>query len=505
MAQRPAKRDGLEKWGRRVIWNFPIFTCLSRRLAIRALVKHAAFPEAIPHLAAALAARDQKVVAKARDALESLSTPAAADALCGLWARDRNERLAEIVVSGQYMARSPVDVHVLSGLKAGLVAELAGEGAEGVPSIVRALSDTAPVVKANADKVLRSLNKPAAIDALIDLPLSNPKAEKAVQIINETGYRHSVEGRWFLYLVLVGRFDDYLSEDFEFQTLRPEFQAALPELQARIRDAIVQSGDIRMNELFVVHKRETILGDLTDKDAEVLVKINVRNKNWDTLFKYLWVLPARRIAQTVKSMNQAGWRPEDSNRAALFDKLTGLAGQIGAAPQKARGGVQMGPVMEKWLSRGETAGKPETELRDKLKDDVTPPEQLAALSALRKTDRLTDSDLATAAKSPHWPVRMAAASMGQGIQKPNDGAMLWFERLAPVLDADALWGGKPCDVKRRDGLEALQKGLAAMSDRKAGAGLLLVEAVTAHYRAHDIEIEVGVHAVVREDSFEIEG
>jgi hypothetical protein len=497
----------IARWGRRALWRFPIVTWLFRRLAIRKLVKHTAFPEAIPHLDAALDAKDRKVAAKAKDALESLSAPAAVDALCSLWVDKREKNLGEIIAACHYLAGKPVEVHVLSALKAGLIAELAGEGAEGVPSIVKALSDADAVVKGNADKVLRSLSAPAAVDALCDHVLSEQDAKKAVSIINDSGYRHSVEGRWFLYLVLVGRFDEYLAADFEFQVLRPEFRAVPPELQARLREAIVQSGDIRMNQLFVVHKRETVLAELTDQDADVLVKVNVRNKNWDALFKYLWVLPARHIDQAIRAMNRAGWRPDDPDRAALFDKLTNLIGQIGDAPKAARGAVQLGPVIEKWLSQGETAemiGRPELELRAKLKDDVEPPYQLASLAALRKKEKLTDADLDAASRSVHWPLRMAVGAMGRASQTPNDGAMLWFERLAPVLDAEAMWGGKPCDVKR-DGLETLQKGLAAMPDRKAGGGLLLVEAVTAHYTAHDIEIEVGARVVVSEDSFEIEG
>jgi hypothetical protein len=54
-------------------------------------------------------------------------------------------------------------------------------------------------------------------------------------------------------------------------------------------------------------------------------------------------------------------------------------------------------------------------------------------------------------------------------------------------------------------LEALQEGLARLPDRRVAGGLNLLEAVVAHYTAHDIEIEVGARVVVSEDSFEIGG
>jgi hypothetical protein len=47
--------------------------------------------------------------------------------------------------------------------------------------------------------------------------------------------------------------------------------------------------------------------------------------------------------------------------------------------------------------------------------------------------------------------------------------------------------------------------LARLPDPRAAGGLLLVEAICAHYTAHDIEVEEGACVLVAEDSFELEG
>ena len=101
-------------------------------------------------------------------------------------------------------------------------------------------------------------------------------------------------------------------------------------------------------------------------------------------------------------------------------------------------------------------------------------------------------------------MRLVAAALGGQAHPVNDGGKEWFTRLQTALDAESVWGLKPCHVTR-DGLEALQEGLARLPDRRVAGGLNLLEAVVAHYTAHDIEIEVGARVVVSEDSFEIGG
>jgi hypothetical protein len=143
-------------------------------------------------------------------------------------------------------------------------------------------------------------------------------------------------------------------------------------------------------------------------------------------------------------------------------------------------------------------------LRGCLAEDANPVDLVAALGALRQRGRLDASLLEVAGSSAHWPARFVAAALGGKVKPADPGAGLWFQRLARVLAAEAVWGGKPCNLTR-EGLEALQQGLAALPVRRAAGGLLLLEAVYAHYTAHDIEVEVGAHVVVGEDSFEIEG
>jgi len=377
-----------------------------------------------------------------------------------------------------------------------------------IPHLITALGSSDRRVAALANASLRDLTQSAAsVKTLIDHVLANAGQETLVPLINECGYRHPDEGRWLLYLVLAGRFDDYLKEDFEFQRLRPEFQAVKPDLQARIRERIVQAGDTRMNALFVTEHREKVLGDLSDADADVLVKVNVRHQNWEQLFRYLWVLPARQIAAAVRAMRQGGWQPDDPDHAALYGKLAALVAKASDAPGQTGLALDANPVFQEWFARGRTgefAAKPDAELPALVKKDVNPADQIAALAGLQRRGKLTPQVLDQAAQSDDWLVRLTARSFGGPSHAVNDGGKEWSARLQPAFDAEKVWGLKPCLVSR-DGLETLQEGLARLPDKSVAGGLPLVEAVTAHYTAHDIEIEVGAHVLITEDSFEIQG
>ncbi len=500
-------REDLARWARWTGSTRPLVGKLLGWLGLRALEKHSGLPDVVFPLVQALDSPHPDLAARAEAILRELPSPVAVDALCGLWSRGREPRLARILESCGYTAREPMDLRVLSCLAAARLEEMAGSDGAEVPALVVALEDRDPVIRSRAEQVLRGLTRPGAIDGMIDLVLAGKGGEPLVRLIEEAGHQHSLEGRTFMYLVLVGRMDDYLGADHEFQVLRPEFQAAPPDLQARLREAIVHSGNVRMNGLFVVPRREKTLGDLSEADADLLVRVNARNRNWDALFRFLWVLPARHIARAVQAMVAGRYQPQDPDRARLLKELSGRVAEIGGVPEGSVGRLPLGPVLEGWLAGGEApeqAGRSDEELRRALARPTCPADQVLALGGLLQRQSLQPADLEVAGSSPHWPVRFVAAALGGRVETLHEGASLWLGRVAPVYAADRVWGGKPCELTR-EGLEALQEGLEALPDRRAAGGLLLLEAVCAHYTAHDIELEVGAHVVLDEDAFEIDG
>jgi hypothetical protein len=375
-----------------------------------------------------------------------------------------------------------------------------------IPLLAREVGGASPQAARGAEHYLRKLESAAEVDVLVDLVLDDAGSAHLLPLLAEAGYRHSSEGRHFLYLVLTGRFDEYLAADFELRRLRQEYRAASPGLQQRIRETITRAGDLRMNGLFIAERKATTLGALTMKEAELLVDINARNRNWDKLFGLFDVLPARAIDRAVRAMRAAGWRPESEDGAVLFDRLAGIVAEIGEDPQAAAIGVTMSPVMRAWLERGESGGAGRlspSEARSKLDDDTKYSDRITAMAVLKKAGQLGEAELAQGARSDHWLVRLATAILGGPPPALEPGGRLWLARLAPALHDDAAATGKPCQITR-DGLEALQAGLLRFPDPRKAGGLRLLEAVASHHRGHDIEIDENAHVTVGEDTIEID-
>ncbi len=375
------------------------------------------------------------------------------------------------------------------------------------PHLLSALQGKNRAAAAQAEGALRSLVDPGARDALIDLVLDGKAGERVARLVDQAGYRHSDEGRHLLYLALLGRFEECLTVDPGFHVLRARFNSAPADLQDRIREAVTHASDARANQLLSVPRRQTVLGELTGDEAELLVRVAASQRQWETLFRCCWVLPAAPLARAVKAMREDRWSPEDPDRSGLLTRLVALVEEIGQPPEPTFRSLALGPLLQGWLARGEAwerSGQPEEAWRRRLSDSADPADQVAALAALRQRGALDGAALRQAGRSPHWPVRFVAAALGGQIDPQDQGGRLWLERLAPLLSADALWGGRPCDLAR-GGLEALRSGLAALPDRRAAGGLLLVEAVFTHYAGRQPEVDPSTCVVVGEDTFEIQG
>jgi hypothetical protein len=212
----------------------------------------------------------------------------------------------------------------------------------------------------------------------------------------------------------------------------------------------------------------------------------------------------------VQSIVAAKWQPADADQATLLTRLGELAPLLAEGAPDSLGTLPLNPVYQKWLTNGETgplAQKSAAELQAMLNDETDPPDQIAALGALRKQGQLDAATVTKAGLSEHWMVRWVAVHFGADLTQAmgvNDAGIEWFRRLSAIKDAEVLWTAKPCEVTR-DGLEALREHLARLPDPRAAGGLLLVEAICAHYTAHDIEVEEGARVLVAEDSFELEG
>lgn len=504
----------LRKYTRRLGSTIPLFGGWVRRRACRRLAADSG-PETVPALAGALHSADAGVRRIADTALRSLAAPAAVEALCALWAGGREPLLGALVSECRYLATQPPAVRVLSALQADRPAGL-GEEAANVPPLAAALTDGDETLRTRAEQVLRTLQNPAAIDALCECLLAAP-APEAARLVVAADYSHSVVSRRCLVLLLTGQLDRYLDLDFDLRYVRAEYRAGEEQLRRRIGEAVRQSGDTRL--LGILRLAPEGAGgpqpaDLSAREAEIAIEVYARHERWAEIFALLPNLPLSAVVTALDVLAGAGWQPEAEAEQGLLASLLGRRAKLGEFPPAPQApGAALGPVFEQWLARGRSddwLGLAPEQLRQLLAE-APPPEAVAALAALHERGLASAADLKTARTSPHWPVRLGylalcarAPEVAFRPPPPAKGpAPLWTDRLAPYLVDQQTYRGRACALNPEQ-LDALARLLAGRDSPRAAAGRLLC-VLAAHALRHTIEIDLDMIVELDETDIEIEG
>jgi hypothetical protein len=315
--------------------------------------------------------------------------------------------------------RFPIIGHLI---RMNAVKKLADDSsAASIPLLANALDSSDGKVAEVANSALGSLNKKEDIELLCEGIISG-SMEKAAPIAVQKKYKPANAGRRCLFYVITGQTEEYFDLDFEFEHLRAEYMAAPEPVQQRIRTAIQQSGDHRLMGMFGEVRRRFVAKDLTGHEAELMLDVYARNRQWEEIFALLFFSPLSLIPQAIDKLLASGWEPADEEQKTLWKDLKNERKTMGSNPKKpADPEVSLGPVFAKWIERGrkDFVSKPETELKELLQNG-NPPDAVAALAAVVSKNLISDADQQFIKKHPHWPVRMAYIALAPG----NAGVIL---------------------------------------------------------------------------------
>lgn len=361
--------------------------------------------------------------------------------------------------------------------------------------------------------LLGSLESKDLTDSLCEHYLRN-ESKVIAEVIKNADYRHSAVGPRCMIYVLLHQFEEYLALDFEFQNLKPEYQAADEKLKERIRNAIQKSGDSRLLGLFSAARRTKLAADLTGQEASILIDVHKRNRQWEEIFKLLYFLSPDMLLKAIKVLMESGWKPAGEQENELLKEATSIAESV---PEKTVHPVDkkyvIGKTFYAWLEKGsskEWQAKPETELLNLL-GKGTPPEAVTAFAALSGKRKLTDAEIEGISNHPHWMVRLAGISLvaTQPEQyfdyKPSvSGAELWVEPLGTGLMEPT---GLRAVRFTPDSLTKLQNTMTKLQQNKSEKLPLarLMETLARYNLRHAVEIDAKMTVSIDETAIEIEG
>ena len=188
----------------------------------------------IPPLIQACSDQDQSLAAAARQAILSLRSETAIDAVCQAWQASRSPFLAEVIQQAGYVAQRPAETRLLSALKVNQMGAVANSSADMVAPLITACQDQDPEIASRARGGLPLLQKQAAVDAFCNL-WAGARSPLLEETLIKTGYQARGPSNVRMLVALkIGRMD--LAED-----AGPE---ALPCLLSALQD---QDETIRAN------------------------------------------------------------------------------------------------------------------------------------------------------------------------------------------------------------------------------------------------------------------
>jgi hypothetical protein len=442
-----ATRTEYEKLGRSLKADFPLIGALRKRGAAKTLAARRSDPQVISLLVEALLCGDEQAATTARSALMDLTAPAAIDALCGLWAKERNDQLGQIIVEKDYIAGEPPRLQALSALKCGH--RIKADHAAAAKLLGGLLADPDDTVRSGANQALRAVPRGPAQDALCELAIRDPDCA-AARICIESGYRPSDQERACLFLFVTRQLDAYFQEDFEFQNLRPQYDRADEHIRELVM-AVVRMGDRRCLP-FIMRPRKA-LAECNDQEIKLAIHSCLRHKDWNRLFAACLDLPLKYSFPALQHLHTCGWEPEKPELKSLFKQIArDSQGQELPAPRPVSA---TSSVFEKWLAEGrsgEFASASEPDLLNRLKE-AAPPQGVSIVAALAAKGSLSPTAAEAVAKNEHWLVRLASLATGLTTDIVHDAphdSNYWINELAGTAGVLEFWPGKatPSDLER---------------------------------------------------------
>jgi hypothetical protein len=391
----------------------------------------------VSKLVSYLADKQHEVRLGAASVLRALEAQPVIDALCDIWAKDRDETLGEIIREKRY---APAETNINRLLIACLHGSAMAATERDVKTLAALLDDKQAQVRAGAEAALRSLASPARQSDLCEVVIGTPGGT-AARLSVERRFLPAEPHRLCIYLFLTRQLDRYFELDPDFTQLRLEYEQADAGVKANVMEVVRDHPDARLAGFQPARSAAA-----TEDEIRVALESARRHKNWRMLWERYREYPLRYTQDIPAALRDAAWRPEGDGEAALFTRIQDiLAGSPAAQPA----GTPC--VFDKWLEEGRSAATVSRSTAEllALMGKAAPPQAVAAVGALAGRVAPNGHEARSVMQSPHWLIRLAGAAAGfkaAGGAEPN----YWVTELSAfggVMDA---WPSRPTPGALRD-------------------------------------------------------
>jgi WD40 repeat protein len=259
------------------------------------------------------------------DDLAELNDQPSRDAVCGVWAPGRNQRLGEFLMKARWVASQPPLLRALTALYQGLGETLVNEGADVVEPLLILSNDGQPSIAQGARSVLGQLKSLEAREQLCRIAVEQDNA-LAREIAVSAGFVPRDLHARVVFFILTGQWEEYQKIDFDASLLDSIYRlTANEQIRLRIAEALQQSGRVELLQIAAVGRKRLRIGDMSDWEWAAIIQALKRDGRYEQLWSLAQVGPAIKSAAILKFLDSRNWRPATDLEAQAFGQIVLLA------------------------------------------------------------------------------------------------------------------------------------------------------------------------------------
>ena len=297
--------------------------CLQKK-AVTALAEDNS-PNAVMVLAKAVTCVEDKEIKEiVLDALSKIRDPQCIDVFCQVWADTRHRDLTNLLVKKGWVASTPVNVRVLSALKAKQLKVITNGGKEVIESLLNAFQDRDSEISNRASECAIMFDRSEHQDLLCQLMIEQDHSI-AHQVVTKAQYAPRKPSQRALFYFLTEQWDKYESLDFEHSLLQAAFEHNNKKLRHKIIEQIRKVGRVELLKVFVGENQNKRLEKMTDAEWDTTLAILDSGKQWTKMWQLAQDAPAIRSSQLLQKLKKVAWIPKVEEERKGFERLKHLA------------------------------------------------------------------------------------------------------------------------------------------------------------------------------------
>ena len=304
--------------------------CLQEK-AVAALAEDDS-PDAVEVLAkAVISLKDEEIKGIILDALCKIKNQQCIDVFCQVWADTRHQDLTNLLVKKSWVASRPVNIRVLSALKAKQLVITDG-GQEIVEPLLNAFQDRDSEIANRASECATMFDQPKYQELLCRL-VSEQDHPIARQVAIKAQYAPRKPSQRALFYFLTDQWDKYENLDFEQSLLQTAFEHSNEQLRQKITKQIRKAGRVELLKVFAGGNQNRRLGEMTDAEWETILNVLNSGEQWEEMWQLAQKATAIWSNSLFQKFGQVAWLPKLERDQAGFEKLKQLSDKCLGKPQ----------------------------------------------------------------------------------------------------------------------------------------------------------------------------